>query len=135
MKEEWDTILADFESYVSRCITDNAGSQKSYVSYVKSLNKVNDGLTCQWLKDAIEKDEPVEYLSDTFDEYFKNNPDKKPQFQWKTGLKRFGDFVCGFTNSTTNLRSIKNFDSIACELVAQSAIFCPTKIFELVKNG
>ena len=37
MKKEWDTILADFESYVSRCITDNAGSQKSYVSYVKSL--------------------------------------------------------------------------------------------------
>ena len=135
MKEEWATILADFESYVSRCITDNAGSQKSYVSYVKSLNKVNDGLTCQWLKDAIEKDEPVEYLSDTFDEYFKNNPDKKPQFQWKTGLKRLGDFICGFTHSTTNLRSIKNFDSIACELVAQSAIFCPTKIFELVKNG
>ena len=135
MKEEWDTILADFESYVSRCITDNASSQKSYVSYVKSLDKANNGLTCQWLKDAIEKDEPVEYLSDTFDEYFKNNPDKKPQFQWKTGLKRFCDFVCGFTHSTTNLRSIKNFDSIACELVAQSAIFCPTKIFELVKNG
>lgn len=135
MKKEWDTILADFESYVSRCITDNAGSQKSYVSYVKSLDKANNGLTCQWLKDAIEKDEPVEYLSDTFDEYFKNNPDKKSQYQWKTGLKRLGDFICGFTHSTTNLRSIKNFDSIACELVAQSAIFCPKEVFEMVKNG
>ena len=135
MNGEWDAILADFEAYVCRCVTDNPGSQKSYVSYVKSLDKANNGLTCQWLKDAIEKDEPVEYLSDTFDEYFKNNPDKKPQFQWKTGLKRFGDFVCGFTHSTTNLRSIKNFDSIACELVAQSAIFCSKEVFEMVKNG
>ena len=88
MNGEWDAILADFEAYVCRCVTDNPGSQKSYVSYVKSLDKANDGLTSQWLKDAIEKDEPVEYLSDTFDEYFNNNPDKKPQYQWKTGLKR-----------------------------------------------
>ena len=71
MNEEWAQILADFEYYVGRCITDNASSQRSYVSYVKSLDKANEGLTCQWLKDAIEKDEPVEYLSDTFDEYFK----------------------------------------------------------------
>ena len=81
MNGEWDAILADFEAYVGRCVTDNPGSQKSYVSYVKSLDKANDGLTSQWLKDAIEKDEPVEYLSDTFDEYFNNNPDKKPQYQ------------------------------------------------------
>lgn len=135
MKGEWETILADFEAYVSRCITDNTNSQKSYVSYVKSLDKANDGLTFEWLKNAVANEEPITYLSAAFDEYFKNNPDKTPQNQWKTGLKRLGDFICGFTHSATNLHSIKNFDSIACELVAQSAIFCPKEIFEMVKNG
>lgn len=135
MNGEWDAILADFEAYVCRCVTENPGSQKSYVSYVKSLDKANDGQTCQWLTDAVATDAPTKYLSDTFDEYFKKNPEKTAQNQWKTGLKRLGDFICGFTHSSTNLHSIKNFESIACELVAQSAIFCPTEIFEMVKNG
>lgn len=135
MNGEWDAILADFEAYVCRCVTENPGSQKSYVSYVKSLDKANDGQTCQWLTDAVATDAPTKYLSDTFDEFFKKNPEKTAQSQWKTGLKRLGDFICGFTHSSTNLHSIKNFESIACELVAQSAIFCPTEIFEMVKNG
>ena len=135
MNGEWDAILADFEAYVCRCVTENPGSQKSYVSYVKSLDKANEGQTCQWLTDAVATDAPTKYLSDTFDEYFKKNPEKTAQNQWKTGLKRLGDFICGFTHSSTNLHSIKNFESIACELVAQSAIFCPTEIFEMVKNG
>ena len=135
MNGEWDAILADFEAYVCRCVTENPGSQKSYVSYVKSLDKANEGQTCQWLTDAVATDAPTKYLSDTFDEFFKKNPEKTAQNQWKTGLKRLGDFICGFTHSSTNLHSIKNFESIACELVAQSAIFCPTEIFEMVKNG
>lgn len=135
MNGEWDAILADFEAYACRCVTENPGSQKSYVSYVKSLDKANEGQTCQWLTDAVATDAPTKYLSDTFDEYFKKNPEKTAQNQWKTGLKRLGDFICGFTHSSTNLHSIKNFESIACELVAQSAIFCPTEIFEMVKNG
>ena len=135
MNGEWDAILADFEAYVCRCVTENPGSQKSYVSYVKSLDKANEGQTCQWLTDVVATDAPTKYLSDTFDEYFKKNPEKTAQNQWKTGLKRLGDFICGFTHSSTNLHSIKNFESIACDLVAQSAIFCPTEIFEMVKNG
>ena len=135
MNGEWDAILADFEAYVCRCVTENPGSQKSYVSYVKSLDKANDGQTHQWLTDAVATDAPTKYLSDTFDEFFKKNPEKTAQNQWKTGLKHLGDFICGFTHSSTNLHSIKNFESIACELVAQSAIFCPTEIFEMVKNG
>ena len=135
MKEGLEAILVDFEQYVGRCVTDNAGSQRSYVSYVKSLDKANEGLTYQWLKDATENENPIDYLSDTFDEYFKNSPDKTPQTQWKTGLKRLGDFICGFTHSTTNLHSIKDFDYIACELVAQSAIFCSKEVFDKVKSG
>lgn len=135
MNSEWGTILADFEAYVCRCVTDNPGSQKSYVSYVKSLDRANDGQTCQWLKNAVMSDEPIKSLSDSFDEYFKSHPEKKAQSQWKTGLKRLGDFLCGFTDSSTNLHSIKDFDLLACELVAQSAIFCPKDVFELVKAG
>lgn len=135
MKEGLQAILVDFEQYVGRRVTDNAGSQRSYVSYIKSLDKVNEGLTYQWLQDATTNENPIKYLSDTFDEYFKNNPDKTPQTQWKTGLKRLGDFICGFTHSTTNLHSIKDFDYIACELVAQSAIFCSKEVFDKVKSG
>ena len=135
MNGEWEAILADFEDYVARCVTDNVASQKSYISYVKSLDKANGGLTCQWLKAAAENEDPIKYLSNIFDEYFQSNLDKTFQNQWKTGLSRLGDFICGFTNSSTNLHSIKNFDSIACELVAQSAIFCPKEIFEKVKKG
>ena len=135
MKVKWNAILADFEAYVCRCVTDNPGSQKSYVSYVKSLDKANDGSTCEWLKRAVSSEDTAKTLSDIFDDYFNNHPDKTPQTQWKTGLKRLGDFVCGFTDSSTNLHSIKNFDSVACDLVAQSAIFCPKNIFEKVKKG
>lgn len=135
MNGEWNAILADFEAYVCRCVTDNPGSQKSYVSYVKSLDKANDGSTREWLKRAVSSEDTAKTLSDIFDDYFNNHPDKTPQTQWKTGLKRLGDFVCGFTDSSTNLHSIKKFDSIACDLVAQSAIFCPKDIFEKVKKG
>lgn len=135
MNGEWNAILADFEAYVCRCVTENINSQKSYVSYVKSLDKTNEGQTYQWLKDAVACDTPIERLSDTFDEYFDKHPEKAPQTQWKTGLKRLGDFICGFTDSSTNLHSIKDFDYIACNLVAQSAIFCSVEVFEKVKSG
>lgn len=135
MKNNLETILADFEGYVARCITDNPGSQKSYVSYVKSLDRVNEGQTCEWLRKAVASEAPIKYLSDTFDEYFKNHPEITPQSQWKTGLNRLGDFICGYNHSTTNLHSVKDFDFLACNLVAQSAIFCPAEVFEMVKKG
>ena len=135
MKNNLETILADFEGYVARCITDNLGSQKSYVSYVKSLDRVNEGQTCEWLRKAVVSEAPIKYLSDTFDEYFKNHPEITPQSQWKTGLNRLGDFICGYNHSTTNLHSVKDFDFLACNLVAQSAIFCPVEVFEMVKKA
>ena len=135
MENNLETILTDFEGYVARCITDNPGSQKSYVSYVKSLDRVNEGKTCEWLRKAVASETPIKCLSDTFDEYFKNNPEKTPQSQWKTGLNRLGDFICGYNHSTTNLHSVKDFDFLACNLVAQSAIFCAVEVFEMVKKG
>ena len=135
MKNNLETILTDYEGFLVRCVTENVNSQKSYVSYVRSLDKAIEGQTCEWLKKAVTSEKPIECLSKIFDDYFNEHPEKKYQSQWKSGLIRLGDFVCGFTHSATNLHSIKNFDAIACELVAQSAIFCPIEIFEMVKNG
>ena len=135
MDKRLENILIDFEVYVSQCITENTNSRKSYISYIKSLDKTNDGITLQWLEEATQNENPIKYLSDSFDEYFNKHPEKKPQHQWKTGLNRLGDFIFGFTDSSTNVHSIKNFDLLACELVAQSAIFCSKEVFEKVKTG
>jgi hypothetical protein len=52
-----------------------------------------------------------------------------------------GKFVFGFNKSSINLqsiksiKSIKNFDLVVCQLIAQTAIFCPVHVFEAVVNG
>lgn len=135
MSNCWEVVLSDFYDYICRCVTDNSGSQKSYLSYVKALDKANDGITLDWLQRAANEDTPIKCLSDSFDRYFETNKEIQPQTQWKTGLLRLGDFIFGYVNSSVNLRSIKNFDSIACQLVAQSAIFCSKEVFEQVKRG
>lgn len=137
MKNNLETILNDFEGYLASSATISSKSQKSYLSYVRSLDKANEGQTCEWLKKAVASKTPIESLSQSFEEYFSAHPGKKAQTQWKTGLMRLGDFVCGITNSSINLKSIniKNFDLFACKLVAQSAVFCSREIFDKVKNG
>ena len=133
-KEPFELLLSDYAEYLNSVI-DNENSRKSYISYVRTLNKVNGGRTMEWLKEAVTAEQPIKYLSNCFDTYFESITDIQPQNQWKTGLCRLGEFVCGFTDSSTNLHSIKNFDSLACELVAQSAIFCSKEVFDKVKVG
>lgn len=137
MKNNLETILNDFEGYLASSATINSKSQKSYLSYVRSLDKANEGQTSEWLKKAVASKTPIESLSQSFEQYFSAHPGKKAQTQWKTGLMRLGDFVCGITNSSINLKSIniKNFDLFACQLVAQSAVFCSKEIFKKVKDG
>ena len=137
MENNLEKILRDYEAYLSRCATVNSKSQKSYLSYVRSLDKANEGQTCEWLEKAIVTEEPINSLAQSFEEYFSAHPGMNTQPQWKTGLMRLGDFVCGITNSSINLKSIniKNFDLFACQLVAQSAVFCSKEIFDKVKNG
>ena len=129
-----ELLLSDYAEYLNSVI-DNENSRKSYISYVRTLNKVNGGRSMEWLKEAVTAEQPIKYLSNCFDTYFESITDIQPQNQWKTGLCRLGEFVCGFTDSSTNLHSIKNFDSLACELVAQSAIFCSKEVFDKVKAG
>ena len=131
----WETILSEFYCYVCSSVTDNPGSQKSYVSYVKTLDKVNGGETYEWLRSALNTSSPKQHLSECFDKYFECHTEVQPQSQWKTGLLHLGDFIFGFTDSNINLHSIRNFDTIACKLVAQSAVFCTKEVFEMVKRG
>lgn len=134
LSESFKSLLADYAQYL-RGVIDSENSRKSYVSYVRSLDKANGGRTMEWLKEAVYAELPIKYLSDAFDKFFETATDVQSQSQWKAGLCRLGEFVCGFTDSSTNLHSIKNFDSIACELVAQSAIFCSKEVFNKVKAG
>ena len=134
LSESFKSLLADYAQYL-RGVIDSENSRKSYVSYVRSLDKANGGRTMEWLKEAVCAEFPIKYLSDAFDKFFETTNDVQSQSQWKAGLCRLGEFVCGFTDSSTNLHSIKNFDSIACELVAQSAIFCSKEVFDKVKTG
>lgn len=134
MKTTFDKILEDYAVYLQSVI-DSENSCKSYLSYVKSLDKNNNGLTLMWLKSAIQSEDPILCLSKCFDEYFIANIDVQPNNQWKTGLLRLGEFVCGYVKAKANMDSIKMFDSIACQLVAQSAIFCSVEVFRKVKEG
>jgi hypothetical protein len=130
----FNTLLNDFANYLTFV---SAGSKQSYISYVNSVDSANGGMTLQWLKDAATNDDPLGDLSKKFDDFFipKQEPSKKTKSNWKTGLLTLGKFVFGFNKSSINLQGIKNFDLVACQLIAQTAIFCPKHIYEDVKNG
>lgn len=130
----FNTLLNDFANYLTFV---SAGSKQSYISYVNSVDSANGGMTLQWLKEAATNDDPLGDLSKKFDDFFspKQKPSKKTKSNWKTGLHTLGKFVFGFNESSINLQSIKDFDHVACQLIAQTAIFCPEHIYEDVKNG
>ncbi len=128
-------LLNDFANYLTFV---SAGSKKSYLRYVKRVDIENKGKTLQWLKDAAKNTnaDPLGELSNEFDNWFNGKPIKpKTKSNWKTGLLTLGKFVFGFNESSINLQSIKKFDLLACQLIAQTAIFCPKHIYEDVKNG
>ena len=137
MKNCLEVILTDYEGYLSRCVNVNSRSQKSYLSYIRSLDKANEGQTCEWLRKAVASEKPMKTLSQLFDDYFNAYPEKKSLSQWKTGLNSLGEYLCGIIDSPTNLSAIniKNFDTLACQLVAQTAVFCSKEIFNKVKDG
>ena len=129
----FNTLLNDFANYLDFL---SPGSKKSYLGYVKRVDGENKGMTLQWLKDAATNADPLGELSKIFDNFFNGKPiDPKTKSNCKTGLLTLGKFVFGFNKSSINLQSIKNFDLVACQLIAQTAIFCPKHIYEDVKNG
>jgi hypothetical protein len=146
----FNTLLNDFANYLDflssgskksylgyvKRVDLSPGSQKSYLRYVKRVDEENKGMTLQWLKDAATNADPLGELSKKFDNFFNGKPIlPKTKSNWKTGLLTLGKFVFGFNKSSINLQGIKNFDLVACQLIAQTAIFCPKHIYEDVKNG
>ena len=126
-------LLKDFANYLTFV---SAGSKQSYISYVNNVDGEHKGMTLQWLKDAATNADPLGELSKKFDEFFNGKPiDPKTKSNRKTGLLTLGKFVFGFNKSSINLQSIKDFDLVACQLIAQTAIFCPVHVFEAVVNG
>ena len=81
MKNNLETILTDYEGFLARCVTVKATSQKSYVSYVRSLDKANEGETCEWLRIAVASKQPINSLAQSFDDYFNEHPEKTYQSQ------------------------------------------------------
>lgn len=132
-QENFESLLEDFRVYL-QSVLDKKKTQQDYMSYVKTLHKNNGGLTVEWLKVALRSSNPLESLEESFETYFANKG-VQPNSQWKTGLAYLGKCVCGHTSAVANLNSIKNFDLIACQLVAQSAIFCSVDVFKQVQTG
>ena len=151
----FNTLLNDFANYLDflssgskksylgyvKRVDLSPGSKQSYISYVNSVDRANGGETLRWLKNAAnaaknKNADPLGELSNEFDNCFNGKPIKpKTKSNWKTGLLTLGKFVFGFNKSSINLQSIKNFDLVACQLIAQTAIFCPVHVFEAVVNG
>ena len=145
----FNTLLNDFANYLDflssgskksylgyvKRVDLSPGSKQSYISYVNSVDSANGGMTLQWLKDAATNADPLGELSKKFDNFFNGKPIlPKTKSNWKTGLLTLGKFVFGFNKSSINLQSIKSFDLVACQLIAQTAIFCPVHVFEAVVN-
>lgn len=129
-------LLNDFDNYLSFLSPRSKKSYRRYVEYVENVDEENKGKTLQWLKEAATNADPLGELSKKFDEFFNGKPIlPKTKSNWKTGLLTLGKFVFGFNKSSINLQSIKDFDLVACQLIAQTAIFCPEHIYEDVRNG
>ena len=127
-KTSFEKLLADFEGYM---IGD--GKSKGTIDNYKShLNKINGNTNniITWLEGVKHDKNPIKSLCDHYDKQYSDS-------NWKSALVLFGKFVFGKINAQVNLASvsIKNFDQIACKLVAQSAIFCSKEVFDKVKNG
>ena len=152
MTDNFNKLLDDFAKYL-----DNIGRPNDYVGYVRTINKNNGGSTMLWLNEALtiqqnmvdepltiqqNKDgepklTPIGYLTERFDECFENisNIKNKTKDDYKVGLMWLWKYVCGFNDSTINLQSIRGFELTACQLIAQSAIFCTKEVFEKVISG
>lgn len=126
-------ILNDY--YINLGQTLKFGSVNSYKSYLNSIMN-NGGDIATWLEGAIKSANPIAYLTNEFDKHFSNSSiNSKTLDNWKSALIKLGTFVCGNTHAGVNLQSIKAFNLIACQMVAQSAVFCSQAVFADVVNG
>ena len=123
----FEKLLADFKDYMIRD-GKSKGTIENYISHLTQINGGNKNNIITWLEGVKHDNNPIKCLCALYDEQYSNR-------NWKSALILFGKFVFGKINAQVNLASIKDFDRIACELIAQSAIFCSKEVFDKVKNG
>lgn len=128
-KTSFEKLLADFKDYMIR-EGKSKGTIENYTSHLTQINGGNKNNIITWLEGVKHDKNPIKSLCDHYDKQYSDS-------NWKSALVLLGKFVFGKINAQVNLASvsIKNFDQIACKLVAQSAIFCSKEVFEKVKNG
>ena len=126
-KTSFEKLLADFKDYM---IHDgkSKGTIENYISHLTQINGGKKNNIITWLEGVKLEKNPIKSLCDHYDKQYSDS-------NWKSALVLFGKFVFGKINAQVNLASIKDFDRIACELIAQSAIFCSKEVFDKVKNG
>lgn len=122
----FEDLLTNFENHM-RLEEKKEGTIGNYISHLKQINGDTNTVTT-WLKEVKHENNPIKCLCALYDEQYSNR-------NWKSALILFGKFVFGKINAQVNLASIKDFDRIACELIAQSAIFCSKEVFDKVKKG
>lgn len=122
----FEDLLTNFENHM-RLEEKKEGTIENYISHLKQINGDTNTVTT-WLKEVKHENNPIKCLCALYDEQYSNR-------NWKSALILFGKFVFGKINAQVNLASIKDFDRIACELIAQSAIFCSREVFNKVQAG
>lgn len=128
-------ILNYFYKYLNLNQSFTPDSLKSYQSYIKCIMK-DGGDISTWLEGAIKSTNPTVHLTNKFNNHFSTKSiEPKTLNNRKSALIKLGTFVCGNTHAEVNLQSIKDFNLIACQMVAQSVIFCSKDVFDDVVNG
>ncbi|MBR5863947.1 MAG: hypothetical protein IKY76_05240 [Alistipes sp.] len=141
MEENFKRLLEDFKNYLI-----SVNKTVKYVDYVRSIYNKSPQTVTDWLKKAVNMkqengndlpQDPIEFLLRCFDGHFANTTtiSEKTKVNYRVGLKWLGRYVCGFNISSVNIQGINDFDFLACQLVASSAIFCTREVFEAVKSG
>ena len=135
-KLPFNNLCADFEAYLKRTQQLTPKSVSSLLSRLRAIDGMNGGKTVDWLKLAEQDPDPINCLLNQFNKLPNLSITKQGSIDnLRSALRLLGKFVFENINASVNLNSIKNFEKIACELVAQSAIFCDPNVFDSVKNG
>lgn len=135
-KLPFNNLCADFEAYLKCTQQLTPKSVSSLLSRLRAIDGMNGGKTVDWLKSAEQDPDPINCLLNQFNKLPNLSITKQGSIDnLRSALRLLGKFVFENINASVNLNSIKNFEKIACELVAQSAIFCDPNVFDSVKNG
>ncbi len=120
----------------------NKNSQKSYRSYLYSLNKANGGKTAEWISDIIQGakiNDPIDAAIKKFDSFFNTYTGRSQSTigNWKTAYRRLSESIIGifYGNVWAFYNNRQKYDEYLCQIVAQNALFPTKKIVDDVIHG